>query len=932
MGLFSSETVVNVSSSVYNLAGEQQDRPIFLKNLIIRNVLSGTKVSLGTSINSGYLNGPGIKFRSFFRWAVDNYSLIGLPTGNMYAGDIISTSVVQTYIPVSGTEVAWVQEAYLGDSNYLEWAKQWMLENYPEELDTEWEADFDDATKTVHITRENDSEYDFVASDFESGAKYIFALYTIAVKNTDDPVVEGSVIPLTPYDFNNSKYDFNDPKYNFNNSEYNFNNPEYDFNNSENNPFPSVTGYTLVSIDTVDRTETLTTTVEAESTYSDARPPTSSTSTTTEDVDVEEVTTIYDKKIHINNSPDDDAKISDKYIRNLYENKTIDTVVDVVVTTETIAGGVIKTTTTTTTEEVLIDDNSYRDDTQRIYESIWQPIKKWIYKVGTGISELDSLVYTVATYSQFYPMIPIRLDNEFISDKVGWEDIYALAKKSYRKGTDGAKYDSLVSDISSSEDLADMDYIYVVYGVSLNTIDKSARKYIYEFFRRLKIDQIGGDDFGDTYQAALDAYNDAYNDWLIWKNDSASSGVYLPEPELPPIPSLPNNELIIQQLGTTGGTNINYDIRISWNYIKEVDEQIGLGRTGAKKNDLWIEDLGETTVALPIYTGSGSFEDWSGAESNGVTKYSAIRIYWQYSENEYRYLEVTGLVHRNFIYEGKHVTITATDALSDSDESGFIIPLHYATYRELSLKDATQMSTACVYLVFNVYEVKKQKWWQSWFFQVIFVIVVAILSVIFTGGAGIGLLGSHITVGSLFGLSGLSAAIVGSVANALAALVLTTVVSKLVEGLGPLGAIIGALVNILVGGLVTNFQSGLGFSFNLVDLLRPENLLKLTNSVGEAYQLHVKEAITGMQSELVKIQEGINSELKRIQEVYLKQFGAGSGQIDPTMFVGNSPVLSESSDSFLRRTLMTGSDIASMSHSLVNEYVDLMQTLPNAYS
>ena len=149
MGLFSGKTIINVASSVYNMAGDEKDRPIFLKNLIIRNILSGTKRSLGDTITTGYINGPGIKFRTFFRWAVDSYGLIGMPTGSMYAGDIINTQTVADHIPAAANETIWVQEAKLGESDYGEWADQWMIEHYPDELDTEWEADLDDATKTT---------------------------------------------------------------------------------------------------------------------------------------------------------------------------------------------------------------------------------------------------------------------------------------------------------------------------------------------------------------------------------------------------------------------------------------------------------------------------------------------------------------------------------------------------------------------------------------------------------------------------------------------------------------------------------------------------------------------------------------------------------------------------------------------------------------
>ena len=72
MGLFGGGKEVHVASSVYNMAGEEKDRAHYLKNLVLRNVLSGTKGGLGETIAQGYLKGPGIKFRSFFRWAEEN--------------------------------------------------------------------------------------------------------------------------------------------------------------------------------------------------------------------------------------------------------------------------------------------------------------------------------------------------------------------------------------------------------------------------------------------------------------------------------------------------------------------------------------------------------------------------------------------------------------------------------------------------------------------------------------------------------------------------------------------------------------------------------------------------------------------------------------------------------------------------------------------
>ena len=905
MGLFSSKTIINVASSVYNLTGDEKDRPIFLQSLIISNVLSGTKRSLGDTITTGYLNGPGINFRTFFRWAVDNYDLIGMPTGQMYAGDVISTQTVADAIPAAANENIWVQEARLGESEYEFWAEQWMMRNHPDQLALAWEADFDDDTHTVTIKLPDESEHTFVADDFVQGDKYIFAYYTRAISNTEEPVEEGTPVPLVPGD-----------------------------------PFPDTTGYGLVSDDETERDETLTTVVETVVSYSDSTPDETSTDTDSEVVTATRRVRVYDKETYTGNAEDEDAKLIRRDVLNLIEDKVVLTSVTVVSNDEDIGGGVTKTTTVTTTEDYLEENNEYREDTQKKYATKWEPLDLFIYRIGTGIAALDGLVEEVADYGQFFPMIPFRLDNQFLSEIVGLEDEYALAQKAFRKGTGGGKYSDIEAELADSEDIGDMDYIYVAFGVPLNVIDKSARRYIYEFFKRLQENQIGGANSETQYIADMAAYTAAYNEWLEWRNRNRDGNIpgwnliIDPEPVVPPKPTLPQNEIKIQNLGGNGSLNINYDIRISWNFISE-GEGNGLGKPGTKKNDIWLEYLGETIIENPIYTGKGSYDDgiWTGLTSDNMFKYDTIRIWWQDENDHYKYIDIAGLTHRNFIYGGKLVKITAKEALEDGEESGFLVPLHYATFRAMRLVDSTQMSTACVFLVINCYVKQKKKWWQSGIFTVIFAVIVAVVSVMFTGGTGVGLLGSNLAVGTSLGLTGLSAAIVGSVANALAALILTTMVTKLTENMGVFGAIISAVLGIVLTGAIQNLISGGGFSFDFSQLMRADNILKLLDSAGQGYAAYVKGSVEGMQQDLIKYQEDANNELKRIREHFFEQFGYGGGQIDPMMFVGdNSPVIAESRDTFLARTLMTGSDVAQMSHDLLHDYVELTTTLPNAFT
>ena len=278
------------------------------------------------------------------------------------------------------------------------------------------------------------------------------------------------------------------------------------------------------------------------------------------------------------------------------------------------------------------------------------------------------------------------------------------------------------------------------------------------------------------------------------------------------------------------------------------------------------------------------------------------------------------------------VQITAKDALDDADESGFIVPLHYDTWREMSLVDSTQMATACCYAVFNCYEVRKRKWYESGIFRILLAILIAIVSVVLTGGAGAGLLGAHMTLGTSMGFTGMTAAIVGSVANAFAALVLTTLLEKVAGNLGFLGTIISAVMMFAVGQVSALFQ-GFGSGLDFSSLFRIDNLIKLTSSVmgGMSNQLNLDTM--SLQTEMEDYLKAASRESENIRQAYFAEFGYGNGQIDPLMFVDSTPaIMAESSSTFLTRTLMTGSELAEMSRELLYNFPEYTLTLPKAFS
>ena len=74
------------------------------------------------------------------------------------------------------------------------------------------------------------------------------------------------------------------------------------------------------------------------------------------------------------------------------------------------------------------------------------------------------------------------------------------------------------------------------------------------------------------------------------------------------------------------------------------------------------------------------------------------------------------------------------------------------------------------------------------------------------------------------------------------------------------------------------------------------------------------------------LREAYSAESRRIQEMYVEQFGAGK-VIDPMAFTAAGQGKVESMDTFLSRTLMTGMDIAETTHNMLSEFTPLTLNL-----
>lgn len=760
MGFFSGKKTINVSSVVYNLAGPEADRPDYLKSLVVRNVLTGSKVGMGRAINEGLLDGPGIKLRGTTRWASESgYSTeVGQTNSVIDVGNSLDVDILTANIPSGVGQSVNLQTSSIGWGTYDIWAEAYVNTVDPTLLNTAWTADYNETTEEITITYEDTSTVTFTPVDFDPYSKYIYATYNLSTGEELGPIITGSTEPA---------------------------------------PFPDLTGWT-VDGDTWTRITYLGT--------------------------------------------------EGDHIHSLKEIQYRD-----------------------------IPLQTYRIDTQDIIHKTWLPLQYFFYKQGSGNAALDLFFGSDVSGGTFFPFVPLRINNAPLTD-VTYPEVYSGGKRLLKR-TLNVKLDELLEKIEDNPSIGDIDYAYVNFGVSLNVQENACKKYLYTFFKMLQEAQPVPDALG-TWGIEMAAAVASVTAWNEWKSNQVGATTQTAEPVIIPYPTLPDYSI---RIASDGRPVMNYDMLIKWVGISE-EIGSGLGKPSAKFGELWF-----------VQDGSDSYEIVANNVSDGVMPappivVQHIKLYWQDSINTWRSLRISGLAHKNTIYGGKAVAITAWEALADTDESGFIVPLHDTIFKQLSLSDSTQMSTACCFVVFNCYTIVKQKWYQT----TIFKLIIFIIQVLFYG-----LVTALIIMATTAAIEKVATAIFGD----------------------KLGGLIVAIINVAL--VVSGANLSSLSSIDLVNYFsKVENLLALTKAVSDVVVQSVQYSIMEKMEEMQDMLSTIEGKMKEIDRLTKQNFEIGNGLIDPYDIVTAKFKL-ESQDKFLQRTLMTGSDIAELSMSMINDFTEL---------
>jgi len=893
MGSLKSKKKVHVSSTTYNLAGPEDSRNNFLKTTILGIISNPRNLYVGENLVRTYLDGPGITFRNFSRWAVSSgytQDVVQQTGGEISLPAKVNHNIIAAYINPPDPSRVMISLAELGIAEYNYWAMQYMLENHVGMAEGNWASSFDEETGEViiHFYNESGGEISqerFVPVGYVKDARYVYATYSMSQENTEGGVEEGPTII------------------------------------HGTSPPPSTSGW--VNTGTVTRSveyqipTTVATTVE----YSDGTPTEYSETTSPQTITKNETDSTWEKSTYLGSMPNSDSLGNQiEYLYIFQEHVVIESTSESVVADD-LGGGVIRTTTTVTTTRSVEVKNISRTDYQINILKGWSPAKIMIYRENSGNSAMDSQFTASVSIGEFFPFIPVRLWNRFLSETY-LPDLYTKGKKALRKST-GAKIDKIIDSLADNASLKDIDHAFINFGVALNAKDQSSRRYLYEFFQQQLSAQLGFEytEWENNYIEAQEKQA-IWREWREAQNNPLDPLFKTQEPEYVEVPYAPAMSIRIR----SNHPSIDYDMTLSWSSMTEQISN-GVFKPGAVKGEIDVTAGTAFQDSLIIYVQKGETQqieiDWR----------EPIYITWQHEENAYRTLAIRGLNHRNVVYKGKSVVISGKAALNDTDESGFIVPLHTQLYRSMPLVHSTQMSQACAYIVLNSWKETKQRWYESGLFKVIVIVAVIVVSVV-TGGAGAagaGVLGTNATVGTAIGFTGTAAIVAGAIANAIAAVIVAQMITAGTTALfgEKWGAIIGTIASLVVINMGTSAATGKGWTINYNQLTRAENLLKLTASIGKGIAAEIQQKAIKTFEETEALIADYEEQSKRIAELYQKNIGEGAGvdilaiQELASRFDFNQ----EAPMDFLTRTLMTGTDIAELSQSLIDDFASITTSL-----
>lgn len=330
-------------------------------------------------------------------------------------------------------------------------------------------------------------------------------------------------------------------------------------------------------------------------------------------------------------------------------------------------------------------------------------LQYWQYRENDGTYlTLDVPDEDEDATSLYYPVCPIRQNGRDIRDES--DEIWQSVRSCLRRID--VDLEEVASAVHDNPDINDIDHAYIMLGVDIATTTDVGNRFLFNYFSRehdkSRIRQV---------------------DYDYWVANDVQGG--------PP----PVNIVTVQDAAT-------YKIQMSWNYSTRVDTIGSIGKVGTVEKTYFITE--------PIHDDNNTYS----------AQTSTLRLRMQVTSGVYSTLEIHGLQHVNYVYSGDTVNTSLFEAFDDPDDkNNFYVPLNIDVLtNDMGVFDTHDVMYEAIRIVFNTKVVQKLKWYETFWGQLVIIIVVAVIT-FFTGGSTSGALATAIAG------TGASAAVAAILAN-----------------------------------------------------------------------------------------------------------------------------------------------------------------------
>lgn len=362
----------------------------------------------------------------------------------------------------------------------------------------------------------------------------------------------------------------------------------------------------------------------------------------------------------------------------------------------------------------------------------------------------------------------------------------------------------------------------------------------------------------------------------------------------------------------TFAINIRTETKEGKKYLFQFFKDLAL-RSGGGSGEIEIKDAAYRVnirfESANLTAKAGNLANQTELIYNGNT----LTLRKKIDNTQYEEVVVEELYHVNYIY-GKYNEATSLEASADEDNYNFLIPIQYNLIKEdRSLFGRQDLLGEAMVLVFNCYERRKLKWYESGFFQFLVIVITIVLTAI--TGVG-GSFFNALTTAYQAGIGALALFIGQTIAISLA---INYALVWAVQELGIEWAIFIAVIAavITVGKSISTTGS----------YMSADTLLAATSSISTSTSAITKGLMEEIQIEseaFIEYAEDMQDELDELMEELTDYTNINYDIVYSRKHI---EVMGETPDDFYNRTIHSG-NVGALVFGMISTYVDNELRLP----